>query len=291
MLIGVLACLSPKQGIATTFEDVVTKARTLAADSFEEPTKIPEWLLAISYDEWRDIRFKPEKSLWHGESKFEVQMFHPGLFYDRAVPMTVVDEQGRTTVDFSPGLFDYGQNQFASRVPEDLGFAGFRIHYPINRTSYKDEVIVFLGASYFRAVGKDLGFGISARGVAVDTALPSGEEFPFFKHFWLLRPAPQATSITVLALLDSPRITGALQLTIIPGTQTIVEVQATFFARAPIERIGLAPLTSMFWIGEGYGRRDLATTAPRFTIRTGSRSKPATGNGSGGRSRIRNASA
>src|SRR6185295_9120639 len=111
-------------------------------------------------------------------------------------------------VPFSPSLFDYGRNDFASRVPPELGFAGFRIHFPINQPKYRDEVIVFLGASYFRAVGKDQAFGLSARGLALDTAESWGEQFPWFREFWLVQPDPKATSMTIWALLDSQDVTG-----------------------------------------------------------------------------------
>ena len=109
-------------------------------------------------------------------------------------------------------MFDYGKNEFGSRIPQDLGFAGLRIHYPIKKPSYRDEVIVFLGASYFRAVGRDQVYGLSARGLAIDTAQPSGEEFPWFREFWLVRPAPSAQELTIYALLDSPSARGRLPL-------------------------------------------------------------------------------
>lgn len=243
------------------YDAVVEHARVLATTPFVEPQRIPDWLLEISYDEWRDIRFRPEKSLWRkADGNFEIQMFHPGLYYDRAVPINVVDAQGVHQVAFSPSDFDYGKNNFGSRVPENLGFAGFRVHYPINKPDYRDEVIVFLGASYLRALGKDLGFGISARGLAIDTALSSGEEFPFFKEFWLVRPASSAKTITILALLDSQRMTGAFELIVTPGEQTTTDVRATFFSRSEIEKIGLAPLTSMFYSGEN----SLLATTPDY---------------------------
>lgn len=234
------------------FDDVVGKARSLADESFQEPGGgVPDWLLKISYDEWRDIRFRPSEALWRKRNlPFEVQFFHPGLFYDRVVRVNVVDAAGVHGVDFSPSLFDYGKNKFASRVPQDLGFAGFRLHYPINRRDYKDEVIVFLGASYFRAVGKDLVFGLSARGIAIDTGLSSGEEFPFFKEFWLVRPTATAKDMELYALLDSRRLTGAFRFVVYPGTQTIVDVEATIFLRDEVGKLGIAPLTSMFYCGE-----------------------------------------
>ena len=131
-----------------------------------------------------------------------------------------------------------------------FGYAGFRVHYPIKQAGYKDEVIVFVGASYFRAIGKQHVYGLSARALAVDTALPSGEEFPFFKEYWLVRPAPGAHELEIYALLDSPRLTGAYHFTIYPGDQTLVDVESRVFLRKKVGKIGIAPLTSMFFSGE-----------------------------------------
>jgi glucans biosynthesis protein len=237
------------------FDDVAERASALAQEPFQRPEPVPRWLLQIGYDEWRGIRFRPEQALWRGaSSSFTVQFFHPGLFYDRPVAVNVVEAKGPRPLPFSPAQFDYGANEFASRVPQDLGFAGFRIHHPLKRPDYHDEVIVFLGASYFRAVGRRQGFGLSARGLAVDTALPSGEEFPWFREFWLVRPAAQARETVVYALLDSPRLTGAYGFVITPGEQTRVAVRARLFLREPIEKLGFAPLTSMFLRGEGARR-------------------------------------
>src|SRR5690606_14034555 len=209
------------------------------------------WLLQISYDQWRDIRFRPDQALWRGQrSNFEIQFFHPGLFYDRTVKVHVVDAEGLHEAAFSPSQFDYGKNDFASRVPQDLGYAGFRVHFPIKKAEYKDEVIVFLGASYFRAVGRDQAYGLSARGLAIDTALPTGEEFPWFKSFWLVRPSPQAREMQLYALLDSPRATGAYHFVVTPGEATRVDVRARIFLRDRVGRLGIAPLTSMFFFGE-----------------------------------------
>jgi glucans biosynthesis protein len=124
------------------------------------------------------------------------------------------------------------------------------LHYPIKRRDYKDEVIVFLGASYFRAVAQDLVFGISARGLAIDTGLSSGEEFPYFKEFWLVRPTAQAKDMELYALLDSRRVTGAYRFVVYPGVQTVVDVEATLFLRDEVGMLAVAPLTSMFFFGE-----------------------------------------
>ena len=241
---------------AFDLDDVAAKAKALAGQPFQDPTgSVPKWIVDLSYDEWRDIRFRPDRALWRDRSvPFEVQFFHPGLYYDRIVAINEVDATGVHRVNFSPGMFDYGKNDIASRVPQDLGFAGFRLHYPIKSPTYKDEVIVYLGASYFRAVGKNEGFGLSARGLAIDTAAPSGEEFPWFKEFWLVRPTKAATDVEVYALLDSPSLTGAYRFVIYPGTQTVVDVEARVFRRKDITKLGIAPLTSMFLFGENTTR-------------------------------------
>src|SRR4029453_4888937 len=134
---------------------------------------------------------------------------HPGLLYRHAVAINTIDRGVVRPAAFAPSLFTYGRNTFADKVPADLGFAGFRITYPLNKKDDKNHVLVFAGASYFRGVAKGEVFGLSMRGLAVDTALASGEEFPFFREFWLKRPARDASAMTVYALPHTQRMTGA----------------------------------------------------------------------------------
>ena len=122
----------------------------------------------------------------------------------------MVDYQGNVRkVPFSKEPFDYKSKRLEALVPDNLGFAGFWIHHRINPRDYQNEVCVFLGASYFRAVGRHMNYGLSARGLAIDTLLPGGEEFPYFRKFWLLQPTSDARDMTLYALLDSPGLTGA----------------------------------------------------------------------------------
>ncbi|MCX5926961.1 MAG: glucan biosynthesis protein, partial [Cyanobium sp. LacPavin_0920_WC12_MAG_63_22] len=92
-------------------------------------------------------------------------------------------------------------------------------------------------------------YGLSARGMAIDTALPSGEEFPRFREFWIQQPKPGDKHLVIFALLDSPRATGAYRLTLRPGSDTIVDVKAQMFLRDKVGKLGIAPLTSMFLFG------------------------------------------
>lgn len=249
-----------------TLQSVIDKARSLSEKPFQSPAgEVPEFLLKLSYDEWRDVRFDPEQAMWRREKlPFEVQFFHAGLYYDRTVTIHVVDPTGVHTVPFSPDMFNYGRNTFKNRVPHDLGFAGFRLHYPINTPDYYDEVAVFLGASYFRAVAKAQNYGMSARGLAIDTALSTGEEFPYFREFWLMKPAPGANKIVVYALLDSVSVTGAYSFTIQPGVETSMDVRSFLFFRKKVEKIGIAPMTTMFFYGEATSQRPLDDFRPEI---------------------------
>jgi glucans biosynthesis protein len=232
--------------------DVEAMADELSEKSFSEPgKKAPKFLLDLDYNQWRDIRFDTAESLWRKEGlPFEIQFFHLGAYYERSVEIFVVENGGERKVPFSQGLFDYGENQFEKPVPDDLGYAGFRVHYNLNRPDYKDEFAVFLGASYLRAVGKDMVYGLSARGLAIDTGLDSGEEFPVFSRFWLVKPEKGAGELVVFALLESRSYTGAYRFALRPGKSTKMDVKSRIFKRKPVKKLGIAPLTSMFFYGE-----------------------------------------
>ena len=252
-----IGALPARTALATFgLDDVAAKAQQLAQEPFQAAKdQVPEWMLKMDYDQWRDIRFRPDHALWqHEHLPFQVQFFHPGLYYDRTIAMNVIDAHGVHHVPFSSNDFDYGKNEFASQIPQDIGYAGFRIHAPIKTPKYYDEVIVFLGASYFRSLGKHEIFGASARGLAIDTAESTGEEFPYFTEYWLVQPASNAHALTVYALLDSPSITGAYRFVIQPGDQTMVDVDVRLFSRRDIRKLGIAPLTSMFFFGENTTR-------------------------------------
>jgi periplasmic glucans biosynthesis protein len=227
-------------------------ARALAAADYRPPgAELPSLLAELTYDQHRDIRFRREAALWHGQGlDAEVQFFHLGHLLQTPVHIFEVVDGTAREVLYGPELFDYGRNELdAGALPRDLGFAGFRLHTPLNRPDYLDEVVAFLGASYFRAVGRGQRYGLSARGIAIDTGLPNGEEFPDFRAFWLERPAAGAETFHVHALLDGPGLTGAYSFAITPGAATRMEVQATLFARRSIELLGVAPLTSMYLFG------------------------------------------
>src|SRR5688572_15393564 len=256
-LLAILFWLIPASSEANAkfgFDDVANIAKKVATESYHPPTPVPDYLRNLSYDDYRDIRFDTKQSWWRDGGNFQIEFIHPGLFYNHSVKINTIDERGVQAVPFSSQQFSYGRTKFSDKIPENLGFAGFRIAFPFHRLTEFNHVIVFAGASYFRAVAKGQVFGLSARGLAIDTGLSSGEEFPSFKEFWLARPAPQAREVTVYALLDSPSVAGAYSFLVQPGDRTVVNVRARLFLRKPVKELGIAPLTSMFLFGEGRPR-------------------------------------
>ncbi len=258
LLIAAMALAAMPAAWAFGLDDVATRAGSLAARPYQAPVvKMPPALRDLDYDAYRDIRFRPDKALWRAEKlPFEVMFFHQGRAVPEPVRINVIEPSGTREVAFDPALFDYGRNRFDRQSLRGLGFNGFRIHYAINKPGYKDEVLVFQGASYFRAVGKGEVYGLSARGLAVDTASAEGEEFPRFVEFWIERPRRDATSLTFYGLLDSKRIAGAYRFVLTPGKETVMNVTARLFARDKIAKVGLAPLTSMYLFGENQPGRD-----------------------------------
>ena len=233
------------------FADVRRRAEMLATQPFQTPSNsLPDFFKNLDYDQYRDIRFRADKSLWRDAGlPFEIQFAPLGFLFDRQVTINVIADGGGKPVEYANDLFDYGANKIPDNLPKDLGFAGFKVLYPLHTDSKYDEVAVFLGASYFRAIGQNQGYGLSARGLAVDTGLPKPEEFPWFREFWLEKPAKDATELTVYALLDSQSLAGAYRFVIKPGVATQMEVKASLFFRDKVQKIGLAPLTSMFYHG------------------------------------------
>ena len=242
---------------AFDFDDVAKRALEQAQAPYKTSERPPPAeLKALTYDQYRDIRFRPDHAVWRpARLPFELMFFHLGKFQVHPVRINEVTDSGVRHIPYDSSDFNYGKNKLSPQTWGDLGFAGFRAHYPLNGAEYKDEVVVFLGASYFRALGKGLRYGLSARGLAIDTVGGQGEEFPRFSEFWIVKPAPDAKDLTVYALLDSPRASGAYRFDVHPGDETVMDVRARLYLRDSVATLGIAPLTSMFAFGENQPHR------------------------------------
>ncbi|PPC79779.1 MAG: glucan biosynthesis protein D [Hyphomicrobium sp.] len=231
-------------------------AEKLASRPFVKPViEVPEPFNKLTYDQYRDIRFRVEQSLWRQERlDFEIQMFPMGFLYNTPVDIWSVEAGKARQLKADGRLFGLGPLIAKGPDAAPFAFSGLRVHGPINRSDYYDEYAVFQGASYFRAVGRSQHYGMSARGLAINTARPGGEEFPLFRSFWIEKPQAGSTGIVIHALLDSPSTTGAYRFTISPGPATVMDVEAVLFPRQQIIHLGLAPLTSMFLHGAAHRR-------------------------------------
>lgn len=238
------------------FSHVVELARQRAANDYQAPEPIPRFMRELTYTEYQDIRFDPAKRIWRDtQSPFQVMLMAPGLFFTHAVGINLVEKGKVKPLEFDRDLFTFTDPELEKRVPPDLGYAGFKLTFPFFDPKEPNQFLVFAGASYFRGVGKHNAWGISSRGIAVNTGLPGGEEFPSFIEFWLVQPAAKATRMTVYGLLDGPSLSGAYEFVIQPGERTSVQVRSVLFPREkPIELMGVAPLTSMFFYGENTAR-------------------------------------
>ncbi|WP_431311135.1 glucan biosynthesis protein [Methylobacterium nigriterrae] len=242
-----------------TFADVAAQAEQRAASPYAPPPEaLPPELANLSYDGYRAIAYRPAESLPLGR-RFSAQLFHRGFLQRKRVDLFLQPRQGAPrALAYEARLFDLGPGLAGRSFPPDLGFAGFRLHYAFGDASGpQEEFLVFLGASYFRLRGRGQEYGLSARGAAIGTGAPGGEEFPDFVAHWICEPQPEAQSLTVLSLLDSPSLSGAFRFEAEPGDPSRLRVTASLHPRKPIAQLGLAPLTSMFLHGQnGPGARD-----------------------------------
>jgi len=209
---------------------------------------VPELLGRIDYDAVQKIAFRPDHALWHrGPGRFPVRFFHLHKLNMESVRIHVVSDGVAREIGYSPAYFDYGGLDVGQKLPPELGFSGFRI---MDGRQKNTDWLAFQGASYFRSSGEDDQYGISARGIAINTALSTREEFPRFTEFWLSDYGPDSPSVAIYARLDGPSVTGAYKFVATKGHGAIVDVAATIYARKDVTRLGIAPLTSMYWYGE-----------------------------------------
>jgi glucans biosynthesis protein len=212
-------------------------------------TKLPESVASLDYDRYQAIQFRKDHALWANQGRaFRAGFFHLGLYFNTPVRMFEVVSGQASELAYDAAMFDYGKSGLrGDKLPGQLGFAGFRLNF---HTDWNRDVAAFLGASYFRAVGGEWQYGLSARGLAIDTGMNRPEEFPVFTAFWLEQPAQASRSVTIHALLESPSVTGAYRFVLTPGDTLVMDIDAALYPRKPIERLGIAPCTSMYQCGE-----------------------------------------
>ena len=237
------------------YMEIVARARELSTKPFEPVTvELTGPLAELDYDSYRAIRPRTIP-IGSEHSGFAIDLLPPGFIFRDPVGVSLVTSGGVQAIPFTLELFDFDPNFFGtgdmatSVNGEALAFSGFRLRHTINRVDHLDEFAVFQGASYFRLIARNMIYGLSARGLAVNTAGAMGEDFPTFRHYWIEQPVPGARSIAVRALLDSRSCSGAFEFVISPGETTTMQTRCTLFPREVLEQVGIAPLTSMYVFG------------------------------------------
>jgi len=228
--------------------DVVELARDLSRRSYREPVPVPQAWTDISYEDYVSIWFDVRNALWQGEMNTPLRMdvFAPGLYFPNPVDISVIEDGIARPLRFDLDVFDKTDKFPTLPIDDTLGYSGLRLRAELETPGIYQEFAVFQGASYFRAIGTGNIYGVSGRGLAIDTAEPEGEEFPEFRAFWIEKPAPGAGRFLLHALLDSPSCVGAYRFLIAPGAPLTMEVTVRVFPRRDCDNIGIAPLTSMF---------------------------------------------
>lgn len=237
-----------------SFEALTARAEALAQAAYEAPQRpAPEVTERIDYDAHGRIRFKSERAPnATGPGAYPITFFHLGRYFQRAVRMFVVREGQARELLYSVDLFDMPADSPARGLPADAGFAGFRVQENRVRSDWQtQDWLAFLGASYFRAIGSDKQYGLSARGLVINTSAPgASEEFPDFTEFYIESPATAEGPVQICALLNSPSVTGAYRFSCSRGEGVVMDVHAELYLRKDILQLGIAPLTSMFWYAE-----------------------------------------
>ncbi|TBU84456.1 glucan biosynthesis protein G [Phytopseudomonas dryadis] len=250
-LVCMASLFGAAQAQAFSLDDVAARAKELWEKPFVAPTSnLPTEFRELQFADYQKITSREDKYEWHDrKTPFKLSFYHQGMHFDTPVKLNEVTATSVREIEYDPERFDFGDLKISEDADSKLGYAGFRVMYPINVKGQSDEIMSLLGASYFRVIGKDQVYGLSARGLAMDTALPSGEEFPYFREFWIERPKPEDKHLVIFALLDSPRATGAYRFILRPGKDAVVDVQSRVFLRDNVNKLGIAPLTSMYLYG------------------------------------------
>ena len=253
--------------------DFVSKlAKARAQKPFRSPrADMPDVLKQdnLNYDKYREIEFRHEKALWLGDGlPYRVEFFHPGYLYQEPVQVNEFTLTHVQSIRFVQDFFNYRSLDIAKKIPTKTGYAGFKLLNELNENERWDEIGAFLGASYFRLLGKGQRYGLSARGLAIDCGeTDRGEEFPIFTDWWLGKPHREDSDLRMYAILDSVSCVGAYSFLIHPGESTATDIETVLFVRTPdmikpvdpqrkpIKTLGIAPLTSMFWFGKNTERK------------------------------------
>ncbi len=239
-----LAAVPRKSGGGQPFSWDLLKGQAAAmARSKPRPLPAPDPRAhSVDYDAVNRISFREDKSIF-ADDGYSVRLFPISRYAAVPVCLSIVEGGRAHLIEHSEDMFAVGPGE--GPTPHVIpGIAGFRV---MNKGGVGDW-LAFLGASYFRSAGQLDQYGLSARGLAIDTGIDGKEEFPVFSDFWLERTKG---GLTVYALLEGPSVVGAYRIESRHDGEVVQDVSMAIWLRKDVERLGIAPLTSMFWYDEG----------------------------------------
>ncbi|WP_375464259.1 glucan biosynthesis protein [uncultured Methylobacterium sp.] len=274
----------PAAGAAFDAGTVVELARALAKRPYAAPRTddLPASLKALSREQYGAVRVKPGAAIWEGDDLgFTLEPLHRGAIFTERVALFLVEDGRLRPVPYDPARFETGGFALPA-FSEDPGFSGFRLRARFATGADLSDFAVFQGASFFRLVAAGQNFGINARALTLRPADDRGEEFPLLRAVFIERPLerpPQAPSaggpIVLHALIDSESASGALRMSLTPGTDaSTAEITATVFARKDIDHLGLGGMQASYLFGPADRRRvddarSAAFSADGLQIRNG----------------------
>ncbi|MDR2199626.1 MAG: glucan biosynthesis protein [Deltaproteobacteria bacterium] len=239
-----------------TFKNVENLARLKSRQAFvEQNNSSSSYLKTISENLWRQIRYQPKEQLFlNFDPSFQLELEHQGFIYDQNVALKLVEDGHVREINFDTSDFIYPEGIEKSQLDsKSLGYAGFSILFPRNNAQIPEKTVEFLGANHFKAAARHADLGVTSRAVIINPAESEGEEFAYFREFWIVKPEKMSSEIVVFALLESPSITGAYQFLIKTGSSLVMEVDCTIFLRENMEwpkKLGLIPMSGMYLYSE-----------------------------------------
>ena len=123
-----VALTSPKSVFARSFDsgDLTELARKLAAKPFTPPEPVGEPFASMGYDEYRDIRYRPELAYWLGEDRgFTLEFMHAGFIYKTPVEIHIIEDGEPREIQYGSHLFNFGPKLHVSPIHDRPLFSGF----------------------------------------------------------------------------------------------------------------------------------------------------------------------
>ncbi len=234
---------------------VADEARERAGKPFKASSaELPDFFAKLEFDQFLDIKRKRESLIWADDNVgFAIEPLHRGSIFSGEMVLQIVENGSEKRLSYRREDYDFGKLKPPGEAAS-LGFSGFRVLRTDGKGN-REEVAVFQGACFYKAIAEHQMPGITARALALRVGDPKGEEVPRLVSAWIEKPTRAKNALVVHALLDSPSLSGAFRFTLRPGEATIVDTECTLFTRVAIDHFGLGAMQATYLFGPMDRRR------------------------------------